>query len=64
MTGRIFDIKGQFVAQTARPVSNSLLWDGKSGGVIVPSGVYLPHRGRGAQVHRHRPHQIIPINTQ
>jgi hypothetical protein len=40
--GRIYDLRGALVAQmVAGPVGNSLLWDAKSGGQVVPGGVYI-----------------------
>jgi gliding motility-associated-like protein len=40
--GRIFDLKGAEVAtMVPGPVSNSLMWDGKAGGNVVPGGVYI-----------------------
>ena len=40
--GHIYDIKGSFVANmTQGPVDNSLVWDAKAGGKVVPGGVYI-----------------------
>ncbi|MCX5785387.1 MAG: gliding motility-associated C-terminal domain-containing protein [Elusimicrobia bacterium] len=40
--GRIFDIKGLFVATMKKGlVANSLVWDAKAGGQAVPGGVYI-----------------------
>jgi gliding motility-associated-like protein len=40
--GRIYDMHGALVARmTDGPVSNSLMWDGKAGGQVVPGGVYI-----------------------
>lgn len=42
VSGRIYDLKGAFVApMTQGPVANSLLWDGRAGGRVVPGGVYI-----------------------
>lgn len=42
VTGRVFDLKGGFVADMrAGPIANSLQWDGKAGGRAVSRGVYL-----------------------
>lgn len=41
-SGRIYDIDGSFVADmTPGPIQYSLRWDGKAGGQVVPSGVYV-----------------------
>ena len=40
--GRIYDLRGALVATMGPgPVSNSLVWDAKSGGQVVPGGVYI-----------------------
>lgn len=40
--GRIYDLRGALVASMgAGPVDNSLAWDAKSGGQVVPGGVYI-----------------------
>jgi hypothetical protein len=40
--GRLFDLRGAVVASMRPgPVANSLAWDAKSGGQIVPGGVYV-----------------------
>ncbi|MEA3307606.1 MAG: hypothetical protein U9Q34_07455, partial [Elusimicrobiota bacterium] len=40
--GKIFDIRGAFIAKmTEGEISNSLSWDAKASGVIVPGGVYI-----------------------
>lgn len=42
-TGKLYDLRGQFVSEM-RPgpvAGSSLLWDGKSGGSVVPRGVYM-----------------------
>ncbi len=40
--GKIYDLRGALVASMKPgPVGNSLLWDAKSGGQIVPGGVYI-----------------------
>ena len=40
--GRIYDLRGALVAQMQTgPVVNSLTWDAKSGGQVVPGGVYI-----------------------
>jgi hypothetical protein len=40
--GKIFDVRGAFVADLRPgPVADSLLWDGKSGGRVVSGGVYI-----------------------
>lgn len=40
--GRIFDLHGALVAtMKPGPVANSLVWDAKSGGQVVPGGVYI-----------------------
>lgn len=42
-TGKIFDVRGRLVSEM-RPgpvAGSSLLWDGKSGGAVVPRGVYM-----------------------
>ncbi len=42
VTGKILDLKGARVADmSAGPVSNSLMWDGRSQGNVVASGVYI-----------------------
>ncbi len=43
VTGKILDIRGRVVAPSLPPgpVSNSLMWDGTSGGRPVPGGVYI-----------------------
>jgi gliding motility-associated-like protein len=40
---RILDVRGRVVAPELPqgPISNSRVWDARSGGAIVPSGVYL-----------------------
>lgn len=41
-SGRILDMRGGLVSELRRgPVDNSLLWDGRSAGRVVPRGVYL-----------------------
>ncbi len=41
-TGKVYDVRGRFVsAMRPGPVTDSLLWDGKSGGAVVPGGVYM-----------------------
>ena len=40
--GTIYDLKGARVADMVPgPVSNSMLWDAKAGGRVVPGGVYI-----------------------
>lgn len=41
--GRIFDLNGKYVADMApgSGFSDTLVWDARSGGVIVPGGVYI-----------------------
>lgn len=40
--GKIYDLRGGLVAHmTPGPVGNSLLWDARSGGQVVPGGVYI-----------------------
>jgi gliding motility-associated-like protein len=40
--GKIYDIRGAFVADMLPgPVNDSLLWDAKAGGHVVPRGVYM-----------------------
>ncbi|OGR44739.1 MAG: hypothetical protein A2X35_05420 [Elusimicrobia bacterium GWA2_61_42] len=40
--GKIFDMRGALVAvMAAGPVGNALSWDAKSGGQVVPGGVYI-----------------------
>lgn len=40
--GKIFDMRGALVASMKPgPVGNSLIWDAKSGGRVVPGGVYI-----------------------
>lgn len=40
--GRIYDLRGALVASMGPgPVQNSLLWDARSGGQVVPGGVYI-----------------------
>lgn len=42
VAGEVFDLKGAKVADlTPGPAANTLAWDGKAGGIPVPSGVYL-----------------------
>ena len=43
ITGKIFDIRGRFVADMRPgPIAGAtLLWDGKAGGAAVPRGVYI-----------------------
>ncbi|MBI4375002.1 MAG: gliding motility-associated C-terminal domain-containing protein [Elusimicrobia bacterium] len=44
VSGKILDLKGaQVAAMTpdANPVVLGLFWDGRSGGQVVPSGVYV-----------------------
>ncbi|PCI35044.1 MAG: hypothetical protein COB53_11375 [Elusimicrobia bacterium] len=42
-TGRIFDMRGAFVSEMriGTQVNDSLIWDGKAGGRVVPRGVYI-----------------------
>ena len=41
-SGKIFDLRGALIADlTLGPVANSLMWDGKSNGRVVPRGVYI-----------------------
>lgn len=42
-SGRIFDIRGALIAEMKPgPLAGaSLMWDGRSGGVVVPRGVYI-----------------------
>ncbi len=50
--GRIYDLKGALVAKmTAGNISNSLVWDGKSGGLAVPGGVYIYQIESGGNVY-------------
>lgn len=51
--GRIYDMKGALVAKMTPtgPVSNSLVWDAKSGGQIVPGGVYIYQLESGGKVY-------------
>jgi hypothetical protein len=40
--GRLFDLRGGVVASmNPGPVANSLIWDARSGGQVVPGGVYI-----------------------
>lgn len=40
--GRIYDMRGALVAaMKPGPVGNSVIWDAKSGGQVVPGGVYI-----------------------
>jgi gliding motility-associated-like protein len=41
--GEIFDIRGRKVADMAvgTQIANSLVWDGKANGRVVPRGVYI-----------------------
>lgn len=40
--GKIYDLRGALVAtMTPGPVANSLVWDAKAGGQVVPGGVYI-----------------------
>jgi hypothetical protein len=42
VTGTIFDLRGAKVAaMKPGPVGNSLIWDAKAGGQVVPGGVYI-----------------------
>lgn len=42
VTGKIFELKGAFVADMkSGPISNSLEWDGKANGQAVSGGVYI-----------------------
>ncbi|MDD5628552.1 MAG: gliding motility-associated C-terminal domain-containing protein [Elusimicrobia bacterium] len=43
VSGRIYDVRGRFVADLAPgPVAGaSLVWDGKANGAVVPRGVYI-----------------------
>lgn len=42
VTGKIFDLKGAFVADMKNgPIGNSLEWDGKANGQAVSGGVYI-----------------------
>ncbi|MDE2426892.1 MAG: gliding motility-associated C-terminal domain-containing protein [Elusimicrobia bacterium] len=42
VTGKVYDIRGRFVADLASgPATDTLQWDGKSNGVVVPTGVYI-----------------------
>jgi gliding motility-associated-like protein len=42
VTGKIFDMRGTLVAaMKPGPVGNSLIWDAKAGGQVVPGGVYI-----------------------
>ena len=42
LTGQVFDLRGARVADLAAgPRADTLQWDGKSGGRVVPSGVYI-----------------------
>ncbi len=42
VTGRIYDLRGALAGRmTPGPVANSLVWDAKSGGQVVPGGVYI-----------------------
>lgn len=50
--GRIYDLKGALVAKmVAGPISNSLVWDAKSGGQVVPGGVYIYQIESGGNVY-------------
>lgn len=50
--GRIYDMKGAYVAKmTAGPITNSLVWDAKRGGQIVPGGVYIYQIESGGKVY-------------
>lgn len=51
VTGKIFDLKGAFVADLGPgPVTNSLKWDGKSNGSVVPGGIYIYQLKSGDKV--------------
>ena len=40
--GRIYDLRGALVATMGPgPIGNALVWDAKSGGQVVPGGVYI-----------------------
>jgi len=40
--GKIFDIRGAFIAKmTEGEIANSLFWDAKASGNVVPGGVYI-----------------------
>jgi gliding motility-associated-like protein len=40
--GRIYDLRGALVASMGPgPIANALVWDAKSGGQVVPGGVYI-----------------------
>lgn len=43
VTGRVYDARGGLVAEMSSgpALGTSLLWDGRSGGQSVPSGVYI-----------------------
>ena len=42
VTGKIFDVRGAFVSDMPYDLAtDTLLWDGKSNGVVVPGGVYI-----------------------
>lgn len=42
VSGRVYDLKGAVVsALVPGPLADSLMWDGRSNGRPVPSGVYL-----------------------
>lgn len=50
--GRIYDLKGALVARMAAgPVSNSLIWDARSGGRVAPGGVYIYQIESGGNVY-------------
>ncbi|PIU19897.1 MAG: hypothetical protein COT18_05115, partial [Elusimicrobia bacterium CG08_land_8_20_14_0_20_59_10] len=48
--GRIYDLRGTLVASmTQGPVGNSLLWDARAGGRVVPGGIYIYQITAGAK---------------
>lgn len=50
--GKIFDLKGAFVSDMhPGPIENSLSWDGKMNGKIVPGGVYIYQIEAGAKTY-------------
>jgi gliding motility-associated-like protein len=50
--GRIYDLRGALVAaMKPGPVGNSVIWDAKAGGQVVPGGVYIYQIESGGTVY-------------
>ncbi len=50
--GKIYDLHGALVAtMSPGPVANSLVWDAKAGGQVVPGGVYIYQMEADAKVY-------------